>query len=94
VVVAIRRHHALIVSNRQSRCHVDALPAACVNVTVLLMYTVARMLQFVGLTIPLLSIFAQLNQQITLSQMLGFLAMSMGIFALGYLLQRYSGGPS
>jgi hypothetical protein len=52
------------------------------------------MLQFVGLTIPLLSIFAQLNQQITLSQMLGFLAVSMGIFALGYLLQRYSGGPS
>jgi hypothetical protein len=58
------------------------------------MYTVARMLQFVGLTIPLLSIFAQLNQQITLRDMLGFLALSMGIFALGYLLQRYSGGPS
>jgi hypothetical protein len=46
------------------------------------------------LTIPLLSIIAQLNQQITLSQMLGFLAVSMGVFAVGYLLQRYSGGPS
>jgi hypothetical protein len=58
------------------------------------MYTIARALQLAGLTIPLLSIIAQLNQQITLGQMLGFLAVSMGVFAVGYLLQRYSGGPS
>jgi hypothetical protein len=58
------------------------------------MYTIARLLQLIGLTIPLLSIIAQLNQQITLGQMLGFLAVSMGVFAIGYLLQRYSGGPS
>jgi hypothetical protein len=58
------------------------------------MYTIARLLQIVGLTIPLLAIIAQLNEQITLSQMLGFLAVSMGVFVLGYLLQRYTGGPS
>ena len=56
------------------------------------MYTIARLLQMAGLAIPLLAIIAQLNEQITLSQMLGFLAVSMGIFALGYLLQRISGG--
>jgi hypothetical protein len=56
------------------------------------MYTLARLLQLVGLTIPLLAIIAQLDQQIELREMLGFLAISMGIFAGGYLLQRYSGG--
>jgi hypothetical protein len=56
------------------------------------MYTVARFLQIVGLTIPLLAIFAQLNQQISLSQMLGFLIVSVGVFLLGYLVQRFSGG--
>jgi hypothetical protein len=61
---------------------------------VLTMYLLSRMLQLVGLTIPPLSIIAQLNQQITLGQMLSFLAMSMGVFGVGYLLQRYSGGPS
>jgi hypothetical protein len=39
-----------------------------------------------------LAIIAQLDQQIELREMLGFLAISMGIFAGGYLLQRYSGG--
>jgi hypothetical protein len=58
------------------------------------MYVLSRMLQLVGLAIPPLSIIAQLNQQITLGQMLSFLAVSMGVFAVGYLLQRYSGGPS
>ena len=56
------------------------------------MYTLSRLLQIVGLTIPLLAIFAQLNQQITLGQMLGFLIVSIGLFMLGHLLQRYSGG--
>jgi hypothetical protein len=70
------------------------LPASSANVTVLTMYILARMLQLVGLTIPPLSIIAQLNQQITLGQMLSFLAVSMGVFAVGYLLQRYAGGPS
>jgi hypothetical protein len=56
------------------------------------MYTAGRFLQLVGLTIPPISIVAQLNQQITLGQMLSFLAVSIGIFCAGYLLQRYSGG--
>jgi hypothetical protein len=80
--------------NSDPHCHGAGLPLSSANVTVLTMYTLARMLQIAGLTIPLLSIIAQLNQQITLSQMLGFLAVSMGVFAVGYLLQRYSGGPS
>jgi hypothetical protein len=56
------------------------------------MYSLGRLLQLVGLAIPPISIIAQLNQQITLRQMLGFLAVSIGIFCAGYLLQRYSGG--
>ena len=57
-----------------------------------LMYTLARFLQLAGLTVPLLAIIAQLNERISLSQMLGFLVVSMGAFALGHQLQRYSGG--
>jgi len=56
------------------------------------MYTVARMLQLAGLTIPPLAIIAQLNERITLTQMLGFLVVAMGVFGIGYLLQRYSAG--
>jgi hypothetical protein len=56
------------------------------------MHTLGRLLQLVGLTIPPISIIAQLNQHITLKEMLGFLAVSIGIFCAGYLLQRYSGG--
>jgi hypothetical protein len=56
------------------------------------MHTVARLLQLVGLTVPLLAFFAQLNEQITLGQMLGFLVVSVGLFTLGYLIQRYFGG--
>ena len=75
-------------------CHAAVLSASAANDTVLSMYTFARLLQIIGLSIPLLAIIAQLNNQITLSQMLGFLAVSMGVFVFGYLLQRYSGGPS
>jgi hypothetical protein len=56
------------------------------------MYTVARFLQLVGLTIPPLAIVAQLNNHITLGQMLGFLAVAMGVFLIGHVLQRHSGG--
>jgi EamA domain-containing membrane protein RarD len=56
------------------------------------MYSVARFLQFVGLTIPLLAIVAQLNESISQGQMLGFLVVSMAVFGIGHLLQRYSGG--
>ena len=56
------------------------------------MYAVARFLQFIGLTIPPLSIIAQLSESITLGQMLGFLIASIVLFGIGYLLQRHSGG--
>jgi hypothetical protein len=56
------------------------------------MYTVARFLQVAGLTIPLLAIAAQLFERITLSQMLGFLVVSVGVFIVGHQLQRLSGG--
>jgi hypothetical protein len=52
------------------------------------MYRFARLLQFIGLTIPPLAIFAQLNESISQSQMLGFLVVSVCIFVFGYLLQR------
>jgi hypothetical protein len=58
------------------------------------MYTLARLLQLAGLTIPPLAIIAQLNENITLGKMLGFLVVSVTLFSIGYLLQRYmTGGP-
>jgi hypothetical protein len=65
-----------------------------VGVTVQTMYALARFLQIAGLTIPLLAIIAQLNEQITLAQMLGFLVAAMAVFGIGHVLQRYSGGGS
>jgi hypothetical protein len=56
------------------------------------MYAVARFLQVAGLTIPLLAIVAQLNDRISLGQMLGFLIVAMALFGVGHLLERYSGG--
>jgi hypothetical protein len=53
------------------------------------MYAVARLLQIVGLTIPLLAIVAQLDNRISLAQMLRFLIVAMAIFGIGYLMQRY-----
>ena len=58
----------------------------------LAMYAVARFLQLAGLTIPLLAIVAQLNERISLGQMLGFLVAAMAVFGIGHVLQRYSGG--
>jgi hypothetical protein len=55
------------------------------------MYTLARFLQVLGLTIPLLAIVAQLNERISLGQMLGFLVASMIVFIIGHTIQRYSG---
>ena len=56
------------------------------------MYTLARFLQMVGLTIPVLTVVAQLNQSISAGTMLGFLVVSVLVFSIGYLLQRYGGG--
>lgn len=58
------------------------------------MYTLARLLQITGLTIPVLAIFAQLNERISASKMLGFLVVSVLIFLIGYTLQRTTGGSS
>jgi hypothetical protein len=61
-------------------------------VTVLNMLSLARLLQLIGLTIPPLAIIAQLTENISLGQMLGFLVVSIAVFSIGYLMQAYSGG--
>ena len=55
------------------------------------MYTVSRFLQMVGLAIPPLAIISQLNDpdNFGTGEMLKFLLMAVGIFLLGYLLQRF-----
>jgi hypothetical protein len=58
------------------------------------MFTLARLLQLAGLVVPPLAIVAELNHSITLSQMLGFLLVSVCLFGLGYFLQRHIGGSS
>jgi hypothetical protein len=58
------------------------------------MYSISRFLQMAGLTIPPLAIIAQLLDRITLGQMLGFLVVSVAVFGIGYLIQRYTGGPA
>ena len=55
------------------------------------MHTLARLLQLVGLTIPPLAMVAQLNGDIGPGPMLQFLAIAVGVFLLGYGLQRYAG---
>lgn len=59
------------------------------------MYTLGRFLQFVGLTIPPLAIIAELNgREANPGLLLKFLCVAVGIFMVGYLLQRYSGGKA
>lgn len=58
------------------------------------MSSIARLLQLVALIILPLAMFAQLNQSITLGEMLRFLVIGIGLFVMGYTLQRYSGGKS
>jgi hypothetical protein len=57
------------------------------------MYTLGRILQVVGLTILPLAIVNELNQS-NPGLMLKFMFMGAGVFTLGYLLQRYSGGKA
>ena len=73
------------------RAHLFARRA---NGNVLGMFKLGRFLQLVGLVIPPLAIVAQLADSISLGQMLQFLFVSVGVFLMGYLLQRYSGGDS
>ncbi len=56
------------------------------------MYTLGRFLQFAALVIPPLTIFAQLNENISAGKMLQFLLASIFLFLIGYTLQRVSGG--
>jgi hypothetical protein len=56
------------------------------------MYTVGRLLQLVGLLIPPFAIVSELNHSINSALELKFLFVAAGIFTLGYLMQRYSGG--
>jgi hypothetical protein len=55
------------------------------------MHTLARLLQLAGLVIPPLAMAAQLNENISTGPMLQFLMMAMGLFLLGYTLQRHIG---
>jgi hypothetical protein len=57
------------------------------------MYTVGRFLQIVGLTILPLAILSELNHT-NPGLMLKFMLIGAGIFTLGYLFQRYSGGKA
>ena len=57
------------------------------------MYTVGRLLQLVGLTILPLAMVSELNNSNT-GLMLKFMLIGAGIFTLGYLFQRYSGGKT
>jgi hypothetical protein len=57
------------------------------------MYTVGRFLQIVGLTILPLAILSELKSNNT-GLMLKFMLVGAGIFTLGYLFQRYSGGKA
>ena len=57
------------------------------------MHTLGRFLQVVGLTIPPLAIISELSQT-NPGLMQKFLMVDVGIFTLGYILQRYSGGKA
>jgi hypothetical protein len=52
----------------------------------------ARMLMFLGLSIPPLSIVMQLIEAITLGQMLTMLVAAVCCFAIGRILEGYAAG--
>lgn len=60
--------------------------------TLLGMFKLGRLLQIVALVILPLAMVSQLSGSISLGQMLQFMFVAVGIFMIGYLLQRYSGG--
>jgi hypothetical protein len=57
------------------------------------MYTLGRFLQIIGLTILPLAIVSELNNS-NPGLLLKFMLVGAGIFTLGYLFQRYSGGKA
>lgn len=56
------------------------------------MFKLGRFLQLAALVILPLSMMAQLSNAIDTKMMLRFLVVGIGIFTLGWLMQRYSGG--
>jgi hypothetical protein len=57
------------------------------------MYTLGRFLQIIGLTILPLAIVSELDNS-NPGLLLKFMLVGAGIFTLGYLFQRYSGGKA
>ena len=51
------------------------------------MDAIARMLQLAGLTIPLLAVLAQLNEAISVGQLLMFLVAAVCLFYIGHVLR-------
>ena len=58
------------------------------------MHSLARLLQLAGLAVPPLAMVAQLRGDIKTGEMLKFLFLAIGVFGLGYLMQRFSGEQS
>ena len=56
------------------------------------MRALGRLLQLAGLTVPPLAIIAQLNESISLGQMLTFLVASVSAFWIGRILESFSSG--
>ena len=69
-----------------------SLPDVAKGANVAGMASLARLLQLAGLIVPPMAIIAELNHSISLGQMLGFLVVSICVFSLGHLLQRYASG--
>ena len=78
---------------RDYQCSEARLPPGRESSSLRPMHSVARFLQFAGLVIPPLAMAAQLADRIKTGQMLQFLLLAVGVFGLGYLLQRYSDEP-
>ena len=55
------------------------------------MFTIGRLLQLLGLAVAPLAMVGQLGGELSVGNMLKFLFLSVGIFVVGYTLQRYSG---
>ena len=54
------------------------------------MHNIGRLLQFIGLAVPPLSIFLQLTEAISLGQMLTMLVASVCSFGIGRILEGYA----
>ena len=70
--------------------YATGLPLASRCVTVVAMKALGKLLQLAGLTIPPLSIIAQLTEAISLGQMLTFLVAAVAAFGIGRILEGYA----